>query len=226
MFEELTKFGMIVPGFLVELLVAIICGGLIGLERGVHHKAISLRDNILICIGSVMYMNISELIILGSGEEVVSDPGRIAAQIIIGIGLIGAGVIIREREEGAGLTTAATIWVVGAIGLIIGANQWLLGLLITGLILLIMMVLNSIERNLVKQPRPMLLKMIVRHDGSELRQKVSEILEKEGVQIISFHAENAPVGVKLTIQGSNEPRDIRPLIGKLWTIKDVTDVEH
>lgn len=226
MIEEITEIGILSPDLLIEMFVAIICGGLIGLERGIHKKTAGLRDNILICLGSTLYMNISELVALNSLGDVVSDPGRIAAQVVTGIGFIGAGVIIRDRGSITGLTTAATLWIVAAIGLIIGSNQWLLALLITGISLLTLTLLNSVEKALARKPRPLLLKLIVRQDTPELRLKLKEIIERAGIQVEGFRADNTPVGVRLTLHGSNEPEDIRPLIGELWTVQGVIEVEH
>ena len=91
-------------------------GGLVGLERELHHKPAGLRTNMFICLGSTMFTMLS----LEVAEKFHSDPERIAAQIIPGIGFIGAGAILREGLSVVGLTTAATMFVVAAIGMGIG----------------------------------------------------------------------------------------------------------
>ena len=101
--EDITKLSPMLPHFLVEILVAIVCGGLIGLERGLRRKAAGLRDNILICLGSVLFMKVSELVALNVGGAAAGDPGRIAAQVVTGIGFIGAGVIIQKRGDVTGI---------------------------------------------------------------------------------------------------------------------------
>ncbi|MCF7811282.1 MgtC/SapB family protein [bacterium] len=146
--ESLTNVGNFLPEFLIEIIAAILCGGLIGLNRSLHHKAAGIRDNILICLGAVLYMNISKIVAIGEPGGNSGDPARIAAQVVTGIGFIGAGVIIQGSDRVAGLTTAATIWVVGAVGLIIGANQVLIGMIATGFILLILVSLHKIEDHL------------------------------------------------------------------------------
>ena len=101
-----------------KLLVAILAGGAIGLERELRHKPAGLRTNILICMGSALLMDLSMRLALSYG----GDPGRIAAQVVTGIGFLGAGTILHARGTITGLTSAATIWVVAAIGLTAGAG--------------------------------------------------------------------------------------------------------
>src|SRR4051812_13048584 len=95
-----------------KLLLSVFLGGAIGLEREISDKAAGLRTNILICLGACLFMMISR----GFTGIPVSDPTRIAAQIVSGIGFLGAGAIMREGDRVTGLTTSATIWVVAAIG--------------------------------------------------------------------------------------------------------------
>src|SRR5438874_11955249 len=99
----------------LQLALATLFGGAIGLERELGGKPAGLRTNILICIGSVLYTKLS--ITLAAGT---ADPTRIAAQIVTGVGFIGAGTILHARGAGVGLTSAATIWVVAAIGVALG----------------------------------------------------------------------------------------------------------
>ena len=112
-------------GLLGRLLLAALLGGAIGLERELSGKPAGLRTNLLICVGATLLMevsvNLSTSANLGSGE-IRSDPARIAAQIVSGIGFLGAGTIIQARGSIIGLTTAATIWVVAAIGMAVGGR--------------------------------------------------------------------------------------------------------
>ncbi len=101
-----------------KLLVAIIAGGAVGFERELRCKPAGLRTNILICLGSALLMDLSVRI----ANEYNGDPGRIAAQVVTGIGFLGAGTILHTRGTITGLTSAATIWVVAAIGLTAGAG--------------------------------------------------------------------------------------------------------
>ncbi|MEX2180479.1 MAG: MgtC/SapB family protein [Gemmatimonadaceae bacterium] len=101
-----------------KLFIAILVGGGIGLERELRRKPAGLRTNILICVGSALLMDLSMALAFAHG----GDPGRIAAQVVTGIGFLGAGTILHTRGTITGLTSAATIWVVAAIGLTVGAG--------------------------------------------------------------------------------------------------------
>jgi len=105
---------------LLSLFVALTLGAVIGLERELSDKAAGLRTNILICVGSCLFAILSKHLALVAG----SDTTRIAAQIVSGIGFLGAGAIMRDGEQVTGLTTAATIWVVAAIGVTVGYGYY------------------------------------------------------------------------------------------------------
>lgn len=131
--------------YFLKIFTAVLCGGLIGLERELARKAAGLRTNILICMGSTIYMVVSDLVpLLNPG--VVADPGRVAAQVVTGIGFIGAGSIIRSGPTVEGMTTAATIWIVAALGLVIGIGYPLLAILFTLVVLIVLIGLRKIEK--------------------------------------------------------------------------------
>lgn len=114
------------------LIVAATSGGLVGLERERAEKPAGLRTNMFICMGSCLFTLASLLSWKYiSGESSTADPGRIAAQIVSGVGFLGAGVILKTKiGDIIGITTAATIWLVAAIGMVIGLGFPLLGLLV------------------------------------------------------------------------------------------------
>lgn len=105
-----------------RLLVALLLGGLIGLERQLHRHHAGLRTHILVSLGSCLIMLTSMYIFDIYHTRAVVDPARIAAGVITGIGFLGAGAIIQERECVRGLTTAASLWVAAAIGLAVGCG--------------------------------------------------------------------------------------------------------
>ena len=142
--EEWRHIGPVVLPFLVRCGIAAVCGALIGLERELKHKPAGFRTNILICVGSSMYMAIGMLLIRGDSVSGV-DPTRIAAQVVTGIGFLGAGCIIQQGARITGLTSAATIWVVAAIGLVAGAGFPLLAFISSVIVLLTLAVLGPIE---------------------------------------------------------------------------------
>lgn len=127
-----------------RLLLAAVLGAVLGLEREWRHKDAGLRTNILIAIGSALFTLMS--IELTDGRT--GDTSRIAAQIVTGIGFLGAGAIIRTNAGIQGLTTAATIWVNAAIGVAAGGGEYHLALIATFVTLMVLMVLQPIEKYL------------------------------------------------------------------------------
>jgi putative Mg2+ transporter-C (MgtC) family protein len=112
---------------LVKLLLAVLLGGIIGFEREIAGKPAGLRTNILICIGATLLMDLSTNIGMVDGKR-IGDPARIAAQIVSGVGFLGAGTIMQAQGMVTGLTSAATIWVVAAIGMTVGAGFYIEGI--------------------------------------------------------------------------------------------------
>jgi putative Mg2+ transporter-C (MgtC) family protein len=130
----------IVGSSVTRLLVAAILGGLIGLEREYKQRPAGLRTNMFICFGAAMFTLLSERL-----AGVPSDAARIAAQIIPGIGFIGAGSIIHNRGLTSGLTTAATIFVVASVGMAAGGGLYLTAIFATGLVLAALFLLGQLE---------------------------------------------------------------------------------
>jgi putative Mg2+ transporter-C (MgtC) family protein len=106
-----------------KLVLSVILGGAIGLERELKGKPAGLRTNILICLGATLLTDVS-LSIGGTGPDHVGDPARLAAQIVSGVGFLGAGTIMQSSGMVTGLTSAATIWVVAAIGIAVGSGNY------------------------------------------------------------------------------------------------------
>src|SRR5256886_17335760 len=130
----------IVGNSLVRLVLAAILGGVIGLERELKHKPAGLRTNMFICFGAALFTVLSRGL-----AETPSDYTRIAAQIIPGIGFIGAGSILHTRCLTTGLTTAATLFVVASVGMAAGGALYLTAIFATGLVLIALFFLGHIE---------------------------------------------------------------------------------
>lgn len=128
---------------LLQLSVAVVLGGAVGLERELSGKPAGLRTNILICVGAVLFTTLSTKMSLGRG-----DPARVAAQILPGVGFIGAGTILHTRGSVTGLTSAATIWVVAAMGMALGAAAYGEALGTALLVLIVLKGLGGVERYL------------------------------------------------------------------------------
>jgi putative Mg2+ transporter-C (MgtC) family protein len=130
-----------------RIMLAALLGGLVGLERELSGKPAGLRTNLLICMGATLLTELSlHLAGLGTEGGFRSDPARLAAQIIPGIGFIGAGSIIHGRGHVTGLTTAATLWVVTAIGIAVGSGAYVEAVGTTLLVLFTLLLLVRFER--------------------------------------------------------------------------------
>ena len=123
-----------------RLLLAAVLGALLGLERELRQKSAGLRTNILIAVGSALF-TIASIVLAPAG----ADPTRIAAQIVTGVGFLGAGAIMRTGEHVQGLTTAAAVWVNAAVGVAAGGGHYHLAFLGAAVTLLVLIVLPPIE---------------------------------------------------------------------------------
>ncbi|PYP39631.1 MAG: hypothetical protein DMD48_05860 [Gemmatimonadetes bacterium] len=131
---------------MLQLGLASLLGGAIGMERELGGKPAGLRTNILICIGSVLYTHLS-IAMVGAA----TDPTRVAGQIVTGVGFIGAGTILHARGAVVGLTSAATIWVVAAIGVALGSGFYLEGIATTLVVLAVLAGLGRVEKLVERQ---------------------------------------------------------------------------
>jgi putative Mg2+ transporter-C (MgtC) family protein len=130
--------------FGVFVIMSTLLGGLVGFEREIKLKAAGIKTNMLICLGSCMYTAIS---LLNYDAQLASnDPNRVAAQIVSGIGFLGAGAIIQSKGGVTGLTTAATIWVVAAIGVVIGMGYPLTATIFTITVLVVLRIVEPFYR--------------------------------------------------------------------------------
>jgi putative Mg2+ transporter-C (MgtC) family protein len=128
-------------GDIPAILLAVCCGAAIGLERQLKRKPAGLRTNVLICLGAAVFTIISERM-AGDKDSIT----RIAAQIVTGVGFLGAGAVIQDRGGIHGLTTAATIWLVASIGMACGAGFFLLAVTSTIIALIVLIGLTPLER--------------------------------------------------------------------------------
>jgi putative Mg2+ transporter-C (MgtC) family protein len=135
---------MVGLGDVLSIILAVVLGAAIGLEREVHKKAAGLRTNVLICLGAAVFTMISRQMGASHGGSLT----RIAAGIVTGVGFLGAGAIIRDRAGVLGLTTAATIWLVASIGMACGARLYLLAVISTFIAIVVLIGLGQLEKPL------------------------------------------------------------------------------
>lgn len=165
----------------VKMVVAVLAGGAIGFERQIAGKPAGLRTNILICVGSALLMDLS--INIGSvwGQGHVGDPARLAAQVVTGIGFIGAGTIMQGGGTITGLTSAATLWVVAAIGLTAGAGFYVEALGVTLTVMVVLAGLGRLEHGLLRVHRSM--SVTIRTKPGFAEEEIRDLLKREGLQV-------------------------------------------
>lgn len=191
---------------ILRMMISAALGGIIGLEREWNRHAAGLRTHILVCLGSTTIMLLS---MYGFSEfttetSVRMDPARLAAQVISGIGFLGAGAIMRNGNIVKGLTTAASVWVVAGIGLCVGAGFLAGAFVCTFLVLICLYLLNKWEQSLGRKSHHRELEIkLVHHSGSLT--EVTDIFGKHGIQV-------ANLKITAGSRSSLEERDVSVLV--------------
>lgn len=181
---ELTIIGY--SELFLSLLIAVLLGAILGVERNLAGKMAGMRTYALVSLGSSMFVIISRLVIASSGGYLAGmDPLRMASQVIVGIGFIGAGLVVLRGSQLTGITTAAGVWVSAGVGMACGFGLYALALFATGLTLFIFTVLWIIERDYIQK---MLVKNVcpvpaVDTEVGEIAQKTEKHKEDEGEQL-------------------------------------------
>src|SRR6202142_3039114 len=190
---------------IVRLVLAAVLGGLIGLERQLKHRPAGLRTNLFICLGAAMFTLLSDELAV----EHIGDHTRIAAQIIPGIGFIGAGSILHARDKlVTGLTTAATIFVVASVGMAVGGGLYLTSIFATALILLCLFLLGRAEERFGLKTTVHSYE-VAGPNADELSAEVNRILESVHamMQNVQVAATQQHVRVQFALQGTRRDQD-------------------
>jgi len=160
----------------LRLFVALLLGGLVGFERESHNRPAGFRTHILVCAGAALIMMLSAYGFTDmAGNRYMVDPSRIAAQVVTGVGFLGAGTILQQRGSIRGLTTAASIWVVSGIGLAAGIGFYAGAVMTTFVVLVSLLLLGRIEKAILSQRRLKSLQIRAK-DQPGLLGKISGIL--------------------------------------------------
>lgn len=170
------------------------------MEREIKGKPAGLRTNILICVGSALLSDLSINIGLLAGGVRIGDPARLAAQIVSGIGFLGAGTIMQARGTVTGLTSAATIWVVAALGIAVGAGFYVEAAGTGALVTLVLAGLGRLEHRLRRAKR--VVSMTVRTRSGTPLEEIAAIFNSAGIKVLSHrtfdHPEDRVFEVRLT----------------------------
>lgn len=199
-----------------------VLGGVVGLERELSGKPAGLRTNILICLGSALVMDLSTRISVDADGSRIGDPARLAAQVVSGIGFLGAGTILQARGAIVGLTTAATLWTVMAIGLTVGAGQWVEAVGATALVTVVLVGLARVERWMHALRRS--VTGTVRASLDFQYGELAELLTAYGIGVKSREVLDSRTEriIELEVRGSR--RQVERLTAELLTHPGVHDV--
>lgn len=173
--------------FILRLAVAAVLGGIIGLDREYRAKEAGLRTHFLVALGSALFMIVS---MYGFGEGATGDPGRVAAQVVTGIGFIGAGSIMIHKQFVRGLTTAAGLWATAGIGLAVGGGMYWVGVA-TMLLTLAGLELSTLVFKSVGIHTSLIVFSTT--DDQNLTQVLTQIHEK-GYNLVTYEAEHEKIG--------------------------------
>ncbi len=215
---------------IIRLFVALILGALIGYERQAQSKAAGLRTHTLVCVGACLCMIISIHIAMDAffmyGYR-NSDPERIAAQVISGVGFLGAGTIMANQKAHnvQGLTTAAGLWAVAALGLVVGAGYLVEAITGTIMILVVLTVFVQFEKMLSRRHRKKYVLHIFMKNTVGQSRRLSSFLQEHNLRVENFHVvseeEDSIVELHVLIW-SNRCLEPSEIIGQLLALKGIT----
>ena len=213
----------------IRLCLGFLAGGIIGFERSSRRQVAGLRTHILIAVGATCLTLLSIWIPQNYFDMKNGDPGRIAAQVVSGIGFLGAGAIIRLGNDVKGLTTAASLWLVAAIGMTIGAGLYIAALAAEILALITLMTLNRLERKIFPDIRNKLLEIQYNHSSEPDTETILETFKKFSIKSKSlnvnlgnFTGKKTKVSFLISIL---DTVDISKLANALKSFADIERVE-
>ncbi len=212
-----------------RLVLSVILGGIIGFERQHRGKTAGLRTHILVCLGSCLVSVLSVNLYSAVQGLTNADPARLAAQVVSGIGFLGAGAIMKEGPTIRGLTTAASLWVVASVGIAAGVGALVGAVATTALVVIALEVLPRIDR-LYTSSSPLSASLLIRsHDKPGQIGCIGMILGNLGVSIEQIHIEDADelgmIIIPLTIKLTDKNR-LEQIVNELCGIDGVVNIER
>jgi putative Mg2+ transporter-C (MgtC) family protein len=212
-----------------RLLIAAILGAAIGLEREIHEHPAGMRTHLLVALGSAIFTVLSIYGFEGVGQGNVSptvDPTRIAAQVVSGIGFLGAGAILKYGTSIRGLTTAASLWTAAAIGMAAGAGEWVIAAVGTLIVIVSLWPLNALVER-IHRPGSRAIKMRLEVGRLEALGDVSRLLADRRIEMAGINSQRLSKGryeveLELRLPTSARPQDV---IGAITAIPDVELIE-
>lgn len=212
---------------IIRLLLGAVIGGIIGFERSTHGRAAGFRTHLLVCVAGVLIMTVSEYyhyLSLWDSSYIRVDPARLAAGAITGVGFLGAGVIVKSGLNVQGLTTAACLWIVSAIGLSIGSGLYVAGLASFVITYLSLWLLRRVED---KMPRLSYKFMTIVMEGRGDEGSVRSVIEKCGASVGRIDYERdlersvSTYKITVSVRDVSSPKKILDDVSSLPLVKKV-----
>jgi putative Mg2+ transporter-C (MgtC) family protein len=204
-----------------SIIAAFLSGAIVGIEREKGHKPAGLRTQILICLGSAIFTIVSMSSVLGRAE-----PARVAAQIVTGVGFLGAGSILRDRYQITGLTTAATIWTVSAIGIMVGAGYVGVGILLSVSVMLVLSSFRKVEVRMAGRCTTASLLLVYRIDHGKTRHALMGIFdEAHGPLHVGDEVIGTDDTARITIRYCKTHREHRGFLPQVAALPTVVAME-
>jgi len=205
---------------IIKILMAVLVGGVIGAEREYQDKAAGFRTIILISVGSALFTIFS----------MSMDPGftrtRVAANIVTGIGFLGAGAIVRERGRIGGLTTAATIWLSAALGMGIGAGELIFSMAATAITLLVLLVFPHIEARIDRIREARTYKIVLKANDFKKVEKVERALEECSLKVFEHHQTKTETAIIGTWKTIGAPKNQERFVQMMMKDKDIKELDY
>ena len=214
-----------------RLCVALLLGGIIGYERQAQSKSAGLRTHILVCLGSCLCMIVSINIAMDNYFAyglTNSDPERIAAQVITGVGFLGAGTILANQKERnvRGLTTAASIWAVAAVGLVVGAGYIATATAATVMVFIVLTLFVRLDKRLRLRKKRQATFIVVMNNTVGQSRRLGDLFKKKDLLIDSFQSLSAEdeqsIEIEFTVS-AYKPIDENAIVSSLLSLGGVTD---
>ncbi|AMR03683.1 MULTISPECIES: MgtC/SapB family protein [Bacillus] len=216
--------------FIIRIGVAGLLGAMIGIEREIRSKEAGLKTHFLVAVGSALIMVVSKYAFsdIVYEEHTSLDPSRIAAQVVSGVGFLGAGTIIIQKQAVKGLTTAAGLWATAGIGLAIGAGMYVVGIGATILVLIGLEIVSRIFKVQFLFPQNITVQMFV--NKHEAVQQVLETLQVKGIPILSYEVEASQQGTETVYKIGMQLKNIsseeqNEFIQHMQTLPEVTFIK-
>ena len=205
---------------ILKILLSALLGGIIGLEREISHREAGLRTTMLIAVGSTLITVIALKLTENSNT---ANPTGMIAQIVIGIGVIGAGVIVQSKFEEQGLTTAATIWTVAAVGIGVGSGYYLISFLVTIFVVIILTIFKYVSK-IIENQKKLYAYIIKIEDKAAIIIEVRKIIKELGIRYIKAKLGKIKDGFELDVLLSTSENKNKEFVEKVMQLQGVIEI--